>query len=257
MYERTVEIETADGTMPVFVTQPESGGPFAPVLLFMDIWGVREMFRDLARRIGTVGYAAVLPDLYYRMGGGSIEYRDADGNIRTMKELSPEEKKQVDTVRNHLTDSLAMSDCAALLEFFDADADIRSGPVGSIGWCMGGRHVIRAAGAYPKRFVANVGLHPTAVVGDDTPDAPYREAPKCKGELFLGWGEGDHYSPPEVIEKAGNLFREQPVAYEELVHAGAGHGYALPDRAAYDKHAADRDWERAFAIYRRQLKPWG
>ena len=58
MLERTVDIETADGTMPVFVTCPESGGPFAPVVLFMDIWGFRELLCDIARRIGTVGYAA-------------------------------------------------------------------------------------------------------------------------------------------------------------------------------------------------------
>lgn len=255
MHERTVEIETADGTMPVFITQPESGGPFAPVVLFMDIWGYREMLCDLARRIGTVGYAAVLPDLYYRMGGGSIEFRDAEGNIRTMKELSQEEQEKVNAVRSHLTDPMAMSDCAALLDFFDADTDIRSGPTGSVGWCMGGRHVIRAAGAYPGRFVANAGLHPTNMVGDDTPDAPYREAPNCRGELYIGWGELDHFSPPDVIETAGKLFRDQPVAYGELVHPGAKHGYALPDRAAFDKHAAARDWERIFAMYRRVLQP--
>lgn len=254
MHERIVDIATADGTMPVFVTQPERGGPFAPVVLFMDIWGYREMFCDLARRIGTVGYAAIVPDLYYRMGGGSIERRDEAGNIRTMKDLSPAEKEEVDKVRYHLTDALAMADCAALLDFFDADADTRSGPVGSIGWCMGGRHVVRAAGAYPDRFVANVALHPTAMTGDGGPDAPCHEAPNCRGELHIGWGEKDHYSPPEVIAASGALFREAPVAYDEIVHAGAGHGYALPDRAAYDKHAAARDWERAFAIYDRQLR---
>lgn len=255
MHERTVEIATADGNMPVFVTQPESGGPFAPVVLFMDIWGYREMFCDLARRIGTVGYAAVVPDLYYRMGGGSIEFRDAEGNIRTMKELSSEEQAQVDAVRSHLSDPMAMSDCRALLDFFDADTDIRSGPVGSIGWCMGGRHVVRAAGAYPQRFVAGAALHPTNMVGDDAPDASYREAPNCRGELYIGWGELDHYAPPDVIETTREAFNDQPVAFDELIHPGAKHGYALPDRAAFDKHAAARDWERIFALYRRVLQP--
>lgn len=255
MQERIVEVATADGTMPVFVTQPESGGPHAPVVLFMDIWGYREMFCDLARRIGTVGYAAMVPDFYYRMGGGSIERRDAAGNIRTMQELSPAEKAEVDRVRNHLSDAMAVSDCAGLLDFIDADAAIRSGPVGSMGWCMGGRHVIRVAGACPDRFTANVALHPTAMVGEDGSDAPYREAPNCRGELHVGWGEADHYSPPEVIATVDARFGDAPVAYSSLVHAGAGHGYALPDRAAYDKHAAARDWERAFALYRRVLQP--
>jgi carboxymethylenebutenolidase len=255
MHERTVEIETADGMMPVFISQPEGGGPFAPVVLFMDIWGYREIFCDLARRIGTVGYAAVVPDLYYRMGGGSIEFRDAEGNIRTMKELSQEEQEKVNTVRSHLTDPMAMSDCAALLDFFDADTDICSGPAGSIGWCMGGRHVIRAAGTYPGRFVANASLHPTNVVGDDKPDAPYREAPNCRGELYIGWGELDHFSPSNVIKTTRNAFHDQLVTFDELVHPGAKHGYALPDRAAFDKHAAARDWERIFAMYRQVLRP--
>ncbi|MEK9660319.1 MAG: dienelactone hydrolase family protein [Alphaproteobacteria bacterium] len=254
MHERIVEIDTPDGSMPVFVTQPEESGPHAPVVLFMDIWGYREMFCDLARRIGTVGYAALVPDFYYRMGGGSIERRDEDGNIRTMQELSPEEKAEVDRVRNHLSDAMAVADCAGLLDFIDVDAAIRSGPVGSMGWCMGGRHVVRVASAYPERFVASVALHPTAMVGDDGPDVPYREAPKCRGEMHVGWGEADHYSPPEVIATSGAAFRDAPVGYGELIHTGAGHGYALPDRAAYDKHAAARDWERAFAMYRRVLQ---
>jgi carboxymethylenebutenolidase len=120
---------------------------------------------------------------------------------------------------------------------------------------MGGRHVLRAAGAYPDRFRATVSLHPTRLVGDDGPDAPYRDAPKCRGAVYIGWGERDHYTPPEVIETVGTAFRGQPVAYDELVHRGVDHGYAIPDRDVFDKHAAARDWERAFAMYRRVLEP--
>src|SRR4051794_15994398 len=31
------------------------------------------------------------------------------------------------------------------------------------------------------------------------------------------------------------------------------HGYALPNRDIHDKHAANRDWELIFAMFRRQL----
>ena len=34
----------------------------------MDIWGIREELREIARRIATVGYACLLPDFYYRQG---------------------------------------------------------------------------------------------------------------------------------------------------------------------------------------------
>jgi carboxymethylenebutenolidase len=256
MRERTVDIETADGVMPTFVTHPESGGPFAPVVLFMDVWGFREQLCDIARRIATVGYAALVPNLYYREGGVTFDYRHADGRTRSLKDLPKEEQDRIYAVHQHLTDPMVVADCAALLDFIDGDESIRTGgPVGSIGWCMGGRHVIRAAAAHPARFRATASLHPTRMVGEDGPDAPYRDAPKCRGEVYVGWGEHDHYAPAEVIATVRDAFKGQPAAYDDVLHLGADHGYAIPDRDVFDKHAAARDWERIFAMYRRVLQP--
>jgi carboxymethylenebutenolidase len=256
MRERIVDIETADGVMPTFVTHPEAGGPFPPVVLFMDVWGYREVLCDIARRIATVGYAALVPNLYYRKGGVSFDYRHPDGRTRSLKDLPQEEQDKIYAIHLHLTDIMVIDDCAALLQFIDGDDAIRhQGPVGSIGWCMGGRHVIRAAAAHPGRFQATVSLHPTRLVGEDKPDAPYRDAPKCRGEVYIGWGERDHYTPAEVIETVRQAFTGQDVAYDDVLHAGVEHGYAIPDRDVFDKHAAARDWERAFAMYRRVLQP--
>jgi carboxymethylenebutenolidase len=43
------------------------------------------------------------------------------------------------------------------------------------------------------------------------------------------------------------------VRSSHVVHRGADHGYALPDRDVFDKQAANRDWEHIFAMFRRQL----
>ncbi len=61
MRERVVEIETASGRMPTFVTHPEQDGPFPAVIIYMDIWGVREELFEIARRVGTVGYYCMVP----------------------------------------------------------------------------------------------------------------------------------------------------------------------------------------------------
>jgi dienelactone hydrolase len=54
---------------------------------------------------------------------------------------------------------------------------------------------------------------------------------------------------PRRIEQAFAACSE--VRYRPMLHAGALHGYALPDRDVYDKHAANRDWENIFAMFRR------
>ena len=83
MREQFVEIPTAEGTMDAFIKRPEDNGPFPAVILYMDIWGVREELYDMARRIGTVGYYCIVPDLYYR-SGKRIHYDFRDENNRTI-----------------------------------------------------------------------------------------------------------------------------------------------------------------------------
>ena len=72
MQEQFVEIKTDEGVMEAFVTHPEENGPFPTVIIYMDIWGVREELYDIARRVGTVGYYCMVPDFYYRNGKGYI-----------------------------------------------------------------------------------------------------------------------------------------------------------------------------------------
>src|SRR6059036_1944633 len=78
MRERLLAIETPSGRMETFVTHPEQDGPFPPVIIYMDIWGVREELFEIARRVGTVGYYCLVPDLYYRQGKVRHEFRRAE-----------------------------------------------------------------------------------------------------------------------------------------------------------------------------------
>jgi dienelactone hydrolase len=56
MIEKTLDITTKDGEMETFICHPERNGPFPAVFLLMDAHGVREELKDMARRLGTVGY---------------------------------------------------------------------------------------------------------------------------------------------------------------------------------------------------------
>ena len=71
MLETTLDITTRDGAMETFIVRPERGGPHPAVLMLMDAPGIREELYDMARRLATVGYYVVLPNLYYRAGRDS------------------------------------------------------------------------------------------------------------------------------------------------------------------------------------------
>jgi len=68
MIEKILDIPTKDGAIETFVCCPERGGPYPPVLFLMDAPGIREELYEMARRLATVGYYVLLPNLYYRAG---------------------------------------------------------------------------------------------------------------------------------------------------------------------------------------------
>src|SRR5262245_10314905 len=129
--------------METFITHPEQGGPFPPVVFYMDIWGVREELYDLARRVATVGYCAIVPDFYYRQGKVRSTFVNDQGERISLSRLSKEEQAKVLAPARKLTDTMVVEDTGAILEFLRGDsASVKSDTVGSIGYCMGGRHVM-------------------------------------------------------------------------------------------------------------------
>ena len=98
MRERVIDIETPSGRMPTFVTHPEQDGPFPAVIVYMDIWGVREELHEIARRVGTVGYYCMVPDFYYRQGRVRHEFRDVQNRMISLHALDEERRRQVRAV---------------------------------------------------------------------------------------------------------------------------------------------------------------
>lgn len=252
MIERVVDVPTPDGRMPTFVTHPREDGPFPGVVVYMDFWGVREELFDIARRIATVGYYCMLPDLYYRQGRIRNEFRDDKGRMISLAALSEEQKAQVRAPMLELSDQMVLDDTAALLDFVDRGEPLRPGAMGAIGYCLGGRLVFRVAGTFPERFRAGASMHGTRLVTEGS-DSAHLVAKQAQGELYCGYAEHDPFAPPSTIVAVAQALKDAPVRYRYEIHPGADHGYALPDRDIYDKQAANRDWELIFAMFHRQI----
>jgi carboxymethylenebutenolidase len=241
MRERFVDVETPSGRMETFVTHPEQDGPFPAVILYMDIWGVREELFEIARRVGTVGYYCMVPDLYYRQGKVRHEFRDAQNRV-----IAPGRR---------LSNQMVVDDTGAVLEFLRRGAPVRPGAIGAIGYCMGGRHVLCVAGQYPEHVRASASLHGTSLISD-LADSPHRLARQFRGELYCGFAETDPYAPLTMVKELDELLAPCPVAYRYEIHGGARHGYALPNRDIFHPRAAARDWELIFAMFHRQIPPY-
>ena len=255
MFEKIINLETPGGPMETFIVHPEGAGPFPAVVVYMDIWGMREELFDLARRIAVVGYYCLVPDLYHRQGRVRNAFRDAHGRMISVAMLDEIQKETVRAPLRFLTDDMVLEDTEALLGFLDRQPEVRSGSMGCVGYCMGGRFVFRAAGRYPNRFKASASLHGSDLVTEQA-DSPHLTARAAQGELYCGFAERDRFATPPVMAAVKAALSDIPLRYHAELHRGADHGYALPDRDVHDKKAFNRDWEIIFAMLHRQVPPY-
>jgi carboxymethylenebutenolidase len=250
MKERFADIPTSSGRMEAFVTHPEEDGPFPAVLVYMDVFGLREDLYDVARRIATVGYYAMVPDFYYR--NGKLRVTFPEGKSRwALADLDKDEEKQARAAGKALTNTMAVEDTGAILKFLEGEP-VKAGPKGAIGFCMGGRLAMCAAGNFPDHFRAVAGFHPSSLVSDD-PTSPHLLADKFRGEVYCGFPEDDPLAPTSTINKLVEVFSRAQTKYRYQRHMGAVHGYGLAARDVHHKQAANRDWEAIFAMFHRQI----
>lgn len=246
MIEETVDIATNDGEMETFVCRPERSGPWPAIFFLMDAPGVRDELKDMARRLATVGYCVLLPNLYYRAGRDSKDF-GAD-----VLEEGSDSHKRMRAIRTKMTIPPVMDDIASLLTYVDAQSDAKPGLVGCHGYCMSGPYALAAAARFPDRVGAAASFYGTWLISD-AEESPHLSLGKAKGELYIACAEHDDLAPLPMVAELQALFDKSGVTGELEMYPQVHHGFAFPKRWCYDVAAAERHWERLIALYRRRL----
>ena len=247
MQEKVVDIATADGAMNTYIFHPDREGPFPVIVFYMDSIGVREELCDMCRRLATVGYYVIMPNLYYRLA----RHVDLDAN-RIHDPAYADSLAHMWKLNRSLTNTMVMDDTARVFEFLDGEKAARKGKLGIVGYCMSGRFVFRAAGAFPDRVAASASVYGARLITDQ-PDSAHLLAGKIKGEMYFACAEHDDYAPPETLAQLREVFADAKTRGIIEIYPRAEHGFAFPTRHLYHKEASERHWERLFDLFQRNL----
>lgn len=231
----SVDITTPDGVADAYVTHPaEDQGKYPGVLLYMDAFGVRPSLRALADDIASNGYTVLVPNVFYRHGRAPL--------VELPELIDPGERPEiirtVMPMLHELTREVAVRDAGAYLQWLTSFEHTADGPIGTAGYCMGGRLAVYTAGAFGDRVAAAAGFHTGGLVVDG-PDSPHLAIPGATAQMYFGHADQDASLPPEQIEQFDRILSEAGLTYRTEVYPGAHHGYTQSDTAAYD-HAADK-----------------
>lgn len=240
-----LEIETEDGFCPVhFYCEPSEGGRPA-VILYMDAPGIRPALHEMAARLARAGYAVFLPDLFYRTG----PYKPIDAKKTFSDPALKAAHRQTHVVP--LTTAKVMVDTAILLDVIATRPEVCPGPIGVVGYCMGGRFALIAAATFPHYVGAAASYH-AGGLADDKPDSPHRLAPKIRASLYVAGAIED---PNFDEDQKGRLARALAAAGVDHVIETypARHGWVPRDTAAHDPAQAERHWQTLVQFLDRTL----
>ena len=201
-----------------------AGAPKAAIVVIQEIFGVNHHIRAVCDRLARSGYVAIAPSIFDRT---QPDFQCG---------YSPDE---IATARKFI----ANPDWAAMQLDTQAAIDaVKSvGPVGIVGFCLGGSIAFVAATKL-SGLSAAVGYYGGAVVrfADNKPKVPTQ----------VHFGEKDAGIPLTDVE----TIKTKRPDVEIHVYPGAQHGFHCDERASYDKPSADIAWPRSMAFFAKHLR---
>jgi carboxymethylenebutenolidase len=234
----TTRIEVSGGEMPAYFARPAKASKPPIVLVAMEIFGLHEYIKDVARRLAKLGALAVAPDYYFRQG-----------NLAAISEIS-----KLMPLVNSKPDAELISDLDATVRWAESQGGDKN-RIGIIGFCRGGRTVWEycATSDDVKAGVSFYGsLIDPAAQKPIWPKSPIELASQMKAPVLGLYGAEDQgITLAQVARMKAALAAAEKTA-EFKIYPGAGHGFHADYRPSYNKSAAEDAWQEATAW----LKKW-
>ena len=200
------------------------GEPKGGIVVVQEIFGVNHHIRAICDRLAALGYVAIAPAVFDRF------VRDFECGY------TPDEVAHARSYLGSLDWDKMVLDLAA------AQAEIKGvGPLGVIGFCMGGTAAYLAATRL-SGLSAAVGYYGGGVAkfADETPKCPVQ----------LHFGSEDHGIPLASVEEV----KQKRPEVEVYIYQGAAHGFNCDERASYNKDAAALAWGRTTEFFAKHMK---
>ena len=145
------------------------------------------------------------------------------------------------------------ADARAFVDWLDGQASVdTTRAMGTMGYCMGGPMVMRAAAARADRIGAACAYHPVSLA-TDAQDSPHLLIPEIKASTFIALAENDDERNPDDKHVLKAAFEAQALTAHVQVFDGALHGWCVLDSRVYNEAPAERAWAQTLALFEASL----
>ncbi len=233
METREETITGHDGhRLPGWLVLPDAGsGP--GMVVCQEIFGISDYIKGVCERLAGLGFVALAPELYSRLGPGLV----FDERDRSNLQPALETGQKLDFAQ-------AADDAVAALEHLRRLPEVRDGRAGVIGFCLGGGLAYMVAAASdPEVAVCYYG---SAIPGN------LDKAGDVTCPALFHFGEEDAYIPAEARDGVETAFAGRDAEFH--LHGGAGHAFDNRNSPIFSRpHAAAAAWEQTADFLRRKF----
>lgn len=243
--ESEVTIKTPDGTCDAHFVHPVKGA-HAAILVWPDIFGLRDPFRQMSKRLAEYGYSVLTVNPFYR----TQKAPTAPPNPNFQ---DPATREALFKLAGTLNATTHNTDANAFVSWLDKQKQVdKKRKIGTEGYCMGGPMVMRAAAARADRIAAGASFHGGGL-NTKNPDSPHLLIPKMNASFLIAIAENDDKNDPtsKDILRAAFSAANRPAEIE--VYTGAMHGWCAIDSQVYNRDQAEKAWARKLELYKKAL----
>jgi carboxymethylenebutenolidase len=230
MSGKVVQVVGHDGAFSAYLAMPE-GNPKAGIVVIQEIFGVNAVMRDITDAYAAQGYAALCPDLFWRI----------EPNVQ-LSDKSDEEWKRAFALMNAFDPDKGVDDIDAAIDYLRDHIGVAK--VGAVGFCLGGMLAFLTAAR--TDVDASVSYYGVNI------DKRLEEAEKLAQPLMLHIAGKDKFVSPAAQEsiKAG-LHNHPQVTIN--VYDAQDHAFAREGGAHFDAQAAELANRRTADFFRDHL----
>jgi carboxymethylenebutenolidase len=201
------------------------------------VFGVHDYIKDTCRRLAKLGYVAIAPAFFVRVGDPA-PLTDFPAIMKIVGAAS---------------DQQVMGDVGATLKFLAAQPFVDSARIAVTGFCWGGGTTWLACESFPE-FKAGVAWYGRMVPSGAATDAKRLWPSQLAGQLHcpvLGlYGAKDGLAAQVPAMRAA-LAAAGKTGTEIIVYPDAGHGFHADYRDSYNAADAKDGWARMLAHFKR------
>jgi len=222
-----------------YLARPDGTESIGGVVLIHHLPGYDSSTKEMARKFAAHGYAALMPNLYYR----------------DSPDASPDDAAAAARAKGGVPDEQVVGDVAGAAAYLRGLAG-SNGKIGVIGHCSGGRQAFLAACSLP--LDAAVDCYGGAVVhvpqGAPASMKPLIGLSENLSCPLLGlFGADDQFPTPAETAELSRTLDELSKPHEFRTFTGAGHAFFSVDRPSYRVEAAVEGWDGIWAFFGEHL----